>query len=624
MLEPRHLRSVEATAVLLFLLQGLIVLFSRLFGVIYDAVFAATLGLSNLVLIVGGVLLAFAAPLFLPRRVERLTLLVGAVAASASRLTLTLDHPSIQLWSAVGLTAAGGCYAVTLLKRRPIQFATALAIALAAAQLLRVAGNTYDISLRRSWLPVQAILSVSLGAAAWIAHARPATDPTPAPSRGISTLSGLTLGAFLFLETSLLGFPNALARWTGARYALVAPLLMAATVFPLLGSAQWGGFALFVATLTIGWVTDHEFYQLAILGPMLIAQLAFVASIWSTTRSREGGRTLEPFVLGMIVFLLLNVALAFAFTYPYTLPAFREKGDYVLLLAIAMLLVPTPGRRASRPELPTKTATFAAWGAAALAVGVTALFALPGPAPLTTAHAGPLRVATYNIHYGYDTHWRYSLEDQARAIEQSGADIVFLQEVDAGRITSYGVDDALWLGRRLGMEHVFGPALEDLSGVAILSRYPVTESDTEHLASRLEQSAIVHARVRLSPSDPEAVPADEEAIVDAYGTWLGLEPLERARQLEDVLAFIGEASPAVLGGDFNATPDSPTYAALREANFEDPYDAVDREGWATSPATDPVERIDYVLARGLEPVDVQVLDALASDHRLVVAEFNPP
>lgn len=622
--EPRHLRSFEATAVLLFLLQGLIVLFSRLFGVIYDAVFAATLGPSDLVLIVGGVLLAFAAPLFLPRRAKKITLLVSAAAASASRLTLTLDQPSIRLWSAVALTAAGGCYAVTLLKRRPTLFATALAIALAAAQLLRVSGNTYDISLRRSWLPVQAILSVSLGAAAWLAHAKPAKELTPVPSGGIRTFNGLTLGAFLFLETSLLGFPNALTRWTGAKYALVAPLLMAATVLPLLGSAQWGGFALFVATLTIGWLTGHEFYQLAILGPMLIAQLAFVASLWSTTRSREGGRTPGPFVLGMIVFLLLNVALVFAFTYPYTLRSFRDKGDYTFLLAIVLLLVPTPGGRDLRPELRTKTARFAAWGAAGLTVGVTALFALPGPSPLRTVPPGSLRVATYNIHYGYDTHWRFSLENQARAIEESGADIVFLQEVDAGRITSYGVDDALWLGRRLGMEHVFGPALEDLSGVAVLSRYPVEKGDTEHLASQLEQTAIVHARVRLSSADPEAARADEEAIIDAYFTWLGLEPEERARQLEDALAFIGETSPAVLGGDFNATPDSPTYTTLRDAGFEDPFDAVDGEASATSPATDPVERIDYVLARGLEPLDVQVLDALASDHRLVVAESNLP
>jgi endonuclease/exonuclease/phosphatase family metal-dependent hydrolase len=265
-----------------------------------------------------------------------------------------------------------------------------------------------------------------------------------------------------------------------------------------------------------------------------------------------------------------------------------------------------------------------AWGAAALAVGATALFALPRPVPNPAAGADSLRVATYNIHYGYNSRWRYSLEEQARAIERSGADVVFLQEVDAGRITSYGVDNALWLGRRLGMEHVFGPALEDLSGVALLSRYPVRESATQHLESQLEQTAIVHAQVLLSDGEAEGEGADGGTAIHAYGTWLGLEPDERARQLEDALAIIGDTSPAVLGGDFNARPGSPTYRTLQAAGFEDPFTVLGRDPTGTSPALDPVERIDFVLARGLDTIDATVLNALASDHRLVVASFERP
>ena len=622
--DSRTLRTAEATAVILFLLQGLVVLLSRLFGVIYDAVFAATLGPLELGLVVAGVLIALTAPLFPRRRMDQVTLFIGASLASVARLTLTLGAPSLRLWSAVVLTAAAGCYAVALLRRRPAILSTALVLALIAAQLLRVAGNTYDISFRRWWLPVQGILSLALGAAAWLAYHRPQTDPLPAPGKGIGIVSGLTLGALLFLETSLLGFPNALARWTGADYVVVAPLLMAATILPLLRSAQWGGFALFAVTLAAGWLTGQEFYQLAILAPMLLAQLAFVASVWSLTQPREGRTTRGPFVLAMSLFLVLNVALAFAFTYPYTISFFRDKGDYVFFLAIVLLLLPKPGRRIPAPQLQTEMTRRIAWGAGALALGVTLVFALPRPAPDRAARRDSLRVATYNIHYGYDTHWRYSLEEQARAIEESGADIVVLQEVDAGRITSYGVDHALWLGRRIGMEHVFGPALEDLSGVALLSRYPLQETDSHHLASQLEQTAIVHAEVLLSESDGQRESAGGEAVIHAYGTWLGLEPDERTRQLEDALAVIGDTSPAVLGGDFNAAPDSPTLSVLREAGFEDPFVSLDRDAPPTSPAVNPTERIDFVLARGLTAVDAQVVDALASDHRLVVAGFDLP
>jgi len=205
------------------------------------------------------------------------------------------------------------------------------------------------------------------------------------------------------------------------------------------------------------------------------------------------------------------------------------------------------------------------------------------------------------------------LEEQARTIEESGADIVMLQEVDTGRITSYGVDDALWLARRLGMQEVYGPALEGLSGIALLTRFPITEADTQHLNSQLEQTAIVHARVQVG-----------DRPLDAYGIWLGLEPEERARQLEHALDIIGDASPAVFGGDFNSTPDSPIYAHIRAAGFDDPFIIGGFDPALTSPAIEPVERIDFVWARGLEVRDAQVLDSLASDHRCVVVEVALP
>jgi hypothetical protein len=71
MKERATLRFVEATAVFLFTLQAIRVLFSVLFGVIYDAVFAGpmtpmVIGIHLLLL------LAFLSPLFAPRRGVRL------------------------------------------------------------------------------------------------------------------------------------------------------------------------------------------------------------------------------------------------------------------------------------------------------------------------------------------------------------------------------------------------------------------------------------------------------------------------------------------------------------------------------------------------------------------------
>jgi endonuclease/exonuclease/phosphatase family metal-dependent hydrolase len=225
-----------------------------------------------------------------------------------------------------------------------------------------------------------------------------------------------------------------------------------------------------------------------------------------------------------------------------------------------------------------------------------------------------LRAATYNIHYGYDTDWHLSLDAQASTIEASGADIVALQEVDTGRPTSYMIDDALWLAYRLGMEVVYLPCVERLTGIALLSRYPIVDADALLLPSELEQTGIIWVQVEGAggPSN-------------AFAIWLGLEPGERARQLDAALPFLdAHPGPAAFGGDFNSTPDSPVYARISDAGFVDPFVALGLGSPPTDPAIEPTERIDFVWLRDLLPLDAQVLESTASDHRLVVVEAAQP
>lgn len=601
------LRTLEASATLLFLVQSVRVLFSVLFGLIYDTIFAETMAFTTLGAIMLLVFVAFLAPLVTPRRNRQTTLLVTVPVVALARIPLTINQPTARLWSAILIIAAAGMYATALLRQRPRVLPTALLAAFTADQFLRAAGDTYDVSLRSWWLPVQVALSLATCAAAWRAFSRPADEETPPAEGGMGIGDGLALGAVLFLETSLLGFPNALARWTGIDYAVVAPLLMGTTVLVTLSSTQIRGL-LFVLLPLAGLVVGRAVGGALGLVGMLLAQYLLLLSPFSIVKPDRSDRTGLAWALGMLLFLLLNFALAFAFTYPYTIPAFRGKGLYALLVAafVAGLAILFP------PALPREHAPAGwHWLSAAAVLILTVIFAWP--AGVNPKETGPIRVGTYNIHYGYNTGWRFSLEEQARTIEESGADIVMLQEVDACRITSYGVDHALWLARRLGMQQVYGPALEGLSGIALLTRFPVTEADTRHLTSQLEQTAIVRARVQVG-----------ERPLDAYGVWLGLEPEERARQLDDALAYIGDANPAVFGGDFNATPDSPTYARIRAADFDDPFIVGGFDPAPTSPAIEPAKRIDFVWARGLEVGDAHVLDSLASDHRMVVAEVTLP
>ena len=615
---PRSARLVETTAVLLFFVQAVRVLFSVLFGLIYDAIFSETVALTTMGLIMLCVIVAFLTPLVTPRHGKRWLLLATAAVAALARIPLTINAPTVRLWSSVLIIGASGLYTVTLLRQRPRVFPTGLLLAFALDQLLRAAGNTFDVGLRSWWLPVQVVLSLATCAVAWLAFPRSRGDSPATESIGIG--SGLAIGALLFLESSLLDFPNALARWSEVDYAIVAPLLMLVTLLAALSPARrvafrllrgpLGGLGLLFLALA-GLAAGRTVGGAAGLAGMLVAQFLLLLVPFGLARSRRRERGGLALALGFLLFLVLSFGFAFTFTYPYTIPAFRGMGVPIVLVAAAIAAFPALRSRFVKPETWNLKLKRWRWLTIAVPVLLTAAFAWPTAPDLK--QEGPVRVGTYNIHYGYNTPWQFSLEAQARTIEESGADIVVMQEVEGCRITSYGVDDALWLARRLHMQEVYGPALEGLSGIALLTRFPITEADTRLLTSHLEQTSIVHARVQVGGQP-----------LDAYGVWLGLEPDERARQSEDALSIIGTKSPAVLGGDFNSTPDSPTYARIRAAGFEDSFIAGGLDPVPTDPAIQPAERIDFVWSRGLEPRDAQVLDSLASDHRMVVVELALP
>ena len=247
------------------------------------------------------------------------------------------------------------------------------------------------------------------------------------------------------------------------------------------------------------------------------------------------------------------------------------------------------------------------------AIALSILMVWPQPvAPLS--EGGSIRAATYNIHYGYDDDWHFMLEEMAQAIESADVDVIALQEVDTGRMTSYSVDDALYLARRLRMNAAYLPAVEHLTGIALLYRGPEVPVDQRLLTSLQEQTGIVGVRLEV-----------KEKPLYAYGIWMGLSNEDTQRQITEALQFIGQKSPATFGGDFNARPNDPVAVAVEEADFVDPFVVLNiTPAPATSPAIDPKGRIDFVWLRDLTPLRAWVSDSLASDHRMVVVEVAFP
>ena len=259
---------------------------------------------------------------------------------------------------------------------------------------------------------------------------------------------------------------------------------------------------------------------------------------------------------------------------------------------------------------------------------IVAIVTLSGCATIRgSAREQPLRAMTYNIQYGNE-----GIDSVADVIRAEKPDIVGLQEVDvhwADR--SAYIDQAERLSKQTGMAVRFAriyqlpntdPARPPREfGVAILSRYPIV-SFTNHTISRLstqEENPV-----------PRPLPGFLEAVIDVHGTSVRVfnvhldyrrDPAVRARQVEEMLGYIGDSTvPTLLFGDLNAKPDAPELQPLL-SKLHDTWTYSVSQG-LTMPATDPTGKIDYVLTSGgFRVVNARVPQVHASDHLPVVVDL---
>ena len=239
----------------------------------------------------------------------------------------------------------------------------------------------------------------------------------------------------------------------------------------------------------------------------------------------------------------------------------------------------------------------------------------------------PLRVLTYNIRSGNG-----DLRRTAETIRKLAPDIAGLQEVDVGWAErSAFADQARLLGEILGMQVRFAPIYtlpgadstqpERQFGVALLSRYPIVGWKNDTLT-------------RLSTQVPSALPAPApgllEATIDVNGTAVRVfnthldyrsDPRVRRRQVEEMLAYIGDAAvPTLVFGDLNAGPEAPELQPLLQ-RLRDTWQSRATPGF-TYPADKPEKRIDYVLtSKHFRVRSASVPVTEASDHRPVLVEL---
>ncbi|MEU6478146.1 endonuclease/exonuclease/phosphatase family protein [Streptomyces sp. NPDC047017] len=237
-----------------------------------------------------------------------------------------------------------------------------------------------------------------------------------------------------------------------------------------------------------------------------------------------------------------------------------------------------------------------------------------------------LTVVTFNIHHGADPDEVLDLERIARVVQDAGADVIGLQEVDRHWSARSGhVDQAAWLAGRLDLHLAYGANL-DLDprrpgdprrryGTAILSRFPLLDPRNTPLprSPEGEQRGLLAADI--------AVRGTRLRFLTTH-----LEFLSRGERLAQVAAIndLVDASrrPTVLVGDLNTTPDSEEITTLTR-RLRDTWPLAGHGSGFTHEARTPTARIDYVLASPtLHAHHAQVLPTTASDHRPVRVELT--
>jgi endonuclease/exonuclease/phosphatase family metal-dependent hydrolase len=242
-----------------------------------------------------------------------------------------------------------------------------------------------------------------------------------------------------------------------------------------------------------------------------------------------------------------------------------------------------------------------------------------------------LRVMTYNVHSCVGMDGKIDAERIARVIARTRPDVVALQELDVGRVRSFGMDQAHLIARYLEMEFHFHPAMhleEERYGDAILT----------HLPQRLVKAGPLPGladKPKLEPRGALWVAIDLHGReVQIINTHLGLYPRERAAQVEALLGSDWLANeqcqePVIVCGDFNALPSSPVCRRLGSPLRDVQTEAQRHTPQSTFPSRFSSMRIDHIfISPGLEVAGIEIpsseLARVASDHLPLLAEIRIP
>ena len=231
-----------------------------------------------------------------------------------------------------------------------------------------------------------------------------------------------------------------------------------------------------------------------------------------------------------------------------------------------------------------------------------------------------VKVATFNIckaEYGATKYKDFT--KIVAAIKASGADIVGLQEVDYKTNRAGGVDQAAKIAQLAGYSHYKFFKAFDFNGggfgVAVLSKYPIANSDQINLPSGTgEQRILARAGIRIN-----------NELINFFVTHLSynLEPgTNRAQQFTAVANKIANYKNVIVTGDFN-TENWPEFNPIVNKGF-----LLVNKSDSNKTGTHYVDGYGYLAIDNIVHSKIftssgrAVVNNGASDHRLLYVTFT--
>jgi endonuclease/exonuclease/phosphatase family metal-dependent hydrolase len=366
---------------------------------------------------------------------------------------------------------------------------------------------------------------------------------------------------------------------------------------------------------------------------LLAGQLAFallVAALFSGLGAggpAGRGRLSLANGVGMILFVLLLFLTYSGYDIALPLPAAALVPVGAAILAVCAVVatrgLPVRAIDASGAGVRRPTDWYPALAAALLLIlpGIV-VTTVHAPAVSPAAARDGVRVMTFNIHNGFDTQGWLGLEAIARTIEQQQPDVVALQEAARGWVIDGSTDALSWLSLRLDMPFVWDPTAGPLWGNAILSRFPVIQSETFPLptADLLLRRGFVRARLDVGRGQTLDVLATHyHHVMDGSAV--------RVQESQVIVDAWAGAPRTVIAGDMNAVPGDPEIEMLRAAGLVEAVAVAGLTPGYTFDSTKPYQRIDYIWLSpdlagggyGTSVRDVVITTGGASDHLGIAA-----